>query len=40
LKLEDVIESQALRTMNEILGTKINIKFWKSILELEIKRNA
>jgi len=28
------------RTMDEILGTRINIKFCKSKLELEIKRNA
>jgi len=27
-------------TMDEILGTKINIKFWKSKLGLEIKCNA
>jgi len=26
--------------MDEILKTKINIKFWKSKLGLEIKRNA
>jgi len=29
-----------LRTVNEILGTRINNKFWKSKLGLEIKRNA